>query len=98
MTNSIGLRWAAGGPFQSFHLAGGAGGIAHFFEHFGPGMKVAWQGIQEENVEPDKATTGLIIEQVAASYGKRPIEHLERERDRKQLAILRALAAEQVEV
>jgi ketoreductase RED1 len=98
VTNSIGLRWAAGGPFQSFHLAGGAGGIAHFFKQFGPGMKVAWQGIQEENVEPDGATTGLIIEQVAASYGKTPIEKLERERDRKQLAILRALVAQRGEV
>jgi ketoreductase RED1 len=97
VTNSIGLRWAAGGPFQSFHLAGGSGGISHFFQQFAPGMRIAWKGFQETNVEPDEATTMLIIEQVAASYGKKPMEELERRRDRKQLAILRALAAEEAE-
>ena len=97
VTNSIGLRWAAGGPFQSFHLGGGSGGISHFFQQFSPGMRIAWKGFQETNVEPDEATTGLIIEQVAASYGKQPMEELERRRDRKQLAILRALAAEEAE-
>jgi ketoreductase RED1 len=97
VTNSIGLRWAAGGPFQSFHLAGGSGGISHFFQQFAPGMRIAWKGFQETNVEPDEVTTGLIIEQVAASYGKKPMAELERRRDRKQLAILRALAAEEAE-
>jgi ketoreductase RED1 len=97
VTNSIGLRWAAGGPFQSFHLGGGSGGISHFFQQFAPGMTIAWKGFQETSVEPDEATTGLIIAQVAASYGKMSMEELERRRDRKQLAILRALAAEEAE-
>jgi ketoreductase RED1 len=97
VTNSIGLRWAAGGPFLSFHLAGGSGGISHFFQQFAPGMRIAWKGFQETNVEPDEVTTGLIIEQVAASYGKKPMAELERRRDRKQLAILRALAEEEAE-
>jgi hypothetical protein len=56
---------------------------------------VAWKGFQETNVEPDEATTKLIIDQVSTSYGKKPMEELERRRDRKQLAILRALAAEE---
>jgi len=94
VTNSIGLRWAAGGPFQSFHLAGGSGGISHFFQQFAPGMRIAWKGFQETKVEPDDATTRIIIDQVAASYGSQPMEELERRRDRKHLAILRALAAE----
>lgn len=95
VTNSIGLRWAAGGPFQSFHLAGGSEGISHFFQQFAPGMRIAWKAFRENNIEPDDATTGLIIQQVAASYGKKPMKELERRRDRKQLAILRALAAEE---
>jgi hypothetical protein len=60
-------------------------------------MRIAWKGFRETNVEPDEATVGLITEQVANSYGKKPMEELERRRDRKQLAILRALAAEDVE-
>jgi len=97
VTSSIGLRWAAGGPFQSFHLGGGSGGISHFFQQFAPGMRIAWKGFQETKVEPDDATVALIVDQVAASYGQERMEELERRRDRKQLAILRALAAEEQE-
>jgi ketoreductase RED1 len=85
----VGCLW------ESFHLAGGSGGIAHFFQQFSPGARIAWKGFQETNVEPDEVTTKLIIDQVSASYGKKPMEELERRRDRKQLATLRALAAEE---
>nr|WP_259455865.1 3-hydroxyacyl-CoA dehydrogenase family protein [Bacillus sp. PK3_68] len=30
VTNSIGLRWAVGGPFLTFHLGGGKGDSRHF--------------------------------------------------------------------
>jgi hypothetical protein len=35
---------------------------------------IAWKGFQETNVEPDEATTKLIIDQVSTSYGKKPME------------------------
>ena len=38
VTSSIGLRWAADGPFRSFHLGGGAGGFKSFFKQFGLGL------------------------------------------------------------
>ncbi len=37
VTSSLGIRWATNGPFLSFHLGGGAGGMAHFVEHLGKG-------------------------------------------------------------
>ena len=41
VTSSIGLRWAVAGPFQTFHLGGGPGGLAEFLDKFGPRMKRA---------------------------------------------------------
>jgi ketoreductase RED1 len=90
VTNSIGLRWAAGGPFLSYHLGGGRGGLPAFFKQFGPGLDARWQ-VQNE-VRLDEATTDLIIDQANASFAAVPQEKLESERDQKQLAILRALA------
>ena len=39
---SAGLRWAFMGPFLTFHLAGGEGGIRHFFDQFNPTMDLPW--------------------------------------------------------
>ena len=38
VTSSIGLRWAVAGPFRTFHLGGGPGGLADFLVHLGPTM------------------------------------------------------------
>jgi ketoreductase RED1 len=90
VTNSIGLRWAAGGPFLSYHLGGGRGGLPAFFKQFGPGLDARWQ-VQDE-VRLDEATRDLIVDQANMSFAAVPQEKLESERDQKQLAILRALA------
>src|SRR5260221_3508754 len=45
VTSSIGLRWAADGPFRSFHLGGGAGGFKSFFKQFGPSLNQAWKNM-----------------------------------------------------
>jgi ketoreductase RED1 len=44
------------------------------------------------NVELDAKLQQVIIDQAAASFGKRPIPEMERKRDDSQLAILHALA------
>ena len=36
MSAGIGLRWAFMGPLVTAHLAGGAGGLEYYLEHFGP--------------------------------------------------------------
>jgi carnitine 3-dehydrogenase len=37
-----GLRWALMGPCLTFHLAGGAGGMAHMLDHFGAALLEPW--------------------------------------------------------
>ncbi|BAT61412.1 L-carnitine dehydrogenase [Variibacter gotjawalensis] len=89
VTNSVGLRWAADGPFRSFHLGGGPGGFEHFFRQFGPGLNEAWKNLAPVNLGPTEQQT--IIDQANASFAKTPMPELEAERDAKQIAILRAL-------
>jgi ketoreductase RED1 len=89
VTSSIGLRWAADGPFRSFHLGGGAGGFTSFFKQFGPGLNEAWNNMAP--VDLNEAAQDRIIAQAEASFAARPAEQLESERDAKQLAIIRAL-------
>lgn len=91
VTSSIGLRWAADGPFRSFHLGGGAGGFKSFFKQFGPGLNEAWKNVAPVNL--DEAAQDKIIAQAEASFAAQPPEQLESERDAKQLAIIRALKA-----
>jgi ketoreductase RED1 len=90
VTSSIGLRWAADGPFRSFHLGGGRGGFPAFFKQFAPGMEAAWKS--QAPVSLDEKSQRTIIAQAEASFATNPPERLEAERDAKQLAILRALA------
>ena len=89
VTSSIGLRWAADGPFRSVHLGGGAGGFRSFFKQFGPGLNEAWKNMAP--VDLNEAAQDKIIAQAEASFAARPAEQLESERDAKQLAIIRAL-------
>ena len=92
VTHSVGLRWAVNGPFSSFHMGGGPGGFEAFFKQFAPGMGAAWKNMPAMTLDEDLQR--LIIGQAAASFGKTPFEQLERERDDKQVALLRALHKE----
>jgi ketoreductase RED1 len=90
VTSSIGLRWAADGPFLSFHLGGGPGGLAQFLQHLGPGLEGLWKVLG--GAELDDQTVNLLATQASRAFGTRPIEELESERDRRTLAILNAVA------
>jgi ketoreductase RED1 len=87
VTSSIGLRWAACGPFRTFHLAGGPGGLPHFLEHLGPGLERRWTQLGEPHF--DEPTVALLTEQAAHTFGD--YAELQRRRDADQLAIQRAL-------
>ncbi len=39
---SAGLRYAFMGPFLTYHLAGGEGGMRHFLDHFNPTEELPW--------------------------------------------------------
>jgi ketoreductase RED1 len=91
VTNSIGLRWAAQGPFLSFDLGGGSDGLRQFFNHLGPDLEAIWKVLGSPLL--DDATVGLLTEQAETSFGTLAEAELESERDRRQLAILDALAS-----
>lgn len=89
VTQSIGLRWAVGGPFVSFHLGGGEGGLAAFIKQFGPGMEARWKSLG--NPSFDAPTTEMLLNQIAETYGREDRASLEMQRDRAQLAALTAI-------
>ena len=90
VSSSIGLRWAAAGPFKTFTLGGGTGGFPHFLQHLGPMLENLWKDLGDSHF--DAETTRVLLEQYDASYGKIPITELEQQRDHQQLAIMKALA------
>jgi ketoreductase RED1 len=91
VTASLGLRWATGGPFLSFHLGGGPGGLPHFLRHLGPGMESMWGILGDPRLDQD--TVDLLERQIASAYGDSSIESLERRRDRQQVSVLQALSS-----
>ncbi len=90
VTNSLGLRWAAVGPFKGFHLGGGPGGIKHFLTHLGP----MFQGLFEElgEVHLNGETISEVARQAEEAYGPMPNPLMAHERDRKLLGILQSNA------
>ncbi len=86
--NSLGLRWATIGPFESRHLGGGPGGIRHLAAHVGAAMTF-------EIGTPDPARNEAVYEAVEAAYGvgADAYQQLAEQRDRRTRAVLAALAA-----
>jgi len=89
VSSSIGLRWAAAGPFKTFTLGGGPGGFLHFITHLGPPMEKGWKNLGDPHL--DESTLKILLEQSNNSYGKIPYDELAKERDEEQLAVLHAL-------
>ncbi|MBF6507395.1 3-hydroxyacyl-CoA dehydrogenase NAD-binding domain-containing protein [Saccharopolyspora hirsuta] len=87
MKASLGGRYATVGPFESFHLGGGPGGIRHMMAHLGVGMAERWKDLGHPQLTEDGIAT--ISDQTEAAYGAGPDAYLERSelRDRKQNAI-----------
>ena len=88
--NSLGLRWAAVGPFQGIHLGGGPGGITHFLTHLGPMFEGLFDELGEVRITPE--TIAQLAQQTEAAYGPMPNPRLAKERDCKQLGILQSNA------
>ncbi|MDH3662812.1 MAG: 3-hydroxyacyl-CoA dehydrogenase NAD-binding domain-containing protein [Alphaproteobacteria bacterium] len=84
-----GLRWAGMGTCLTFHLAGGAGGMRHMLEHFGPALEQPWTHLKAPELTPE------LIERMAdgceAQADGRSVRDLERERDAYLVAVLQAL-------
>lgn len=74
-----GLRWAQMGPFLTFHMAGGEGGMRHMLRQFGPALKLPWTRLEAPEL------TEELIERVVggceAQAGERPVAEMARRRD-----------------
>ncbi|MGE0722944.1 MAG: 3-hydroxyacyl-CoA dehydrogenase NAD-binding domain-containing protein [Alphaproteobacteria bacterium] len=85
-----GLRWAIMGPTLTFSLAGGEGGMPHFFAHLGAFTEARWKELGNPRLTEELRKR--IIDGVAEEARGRSIPELAKERDTKLVAILEALA------
>jgi len=51
----MGLRWAIMGPFLTYHLGGGEGGLQHFIDHLGPAFSAWWKSMEPWTLIPPSA-------------------------------------------
>ncbi|MET8957014.1 3-hydroxyacyl-CoA dehydrogenase NAD-binding domain-containing protein [Streptomyces sp. NPDC004393] len=86
VTSSIGLRWAVAGPFRSFHVGGGPGGLPHFLQHLGPVWEDLWHDLGTPTL--NEATAKLLSQD--ADFGE-TIEELKSARDEGEIKVMHAL-------
>ncbi|MFF8957362.1 3-hydroxyacyl-CoA dehydrogenase NAD-binding domain-containing protein [Streptomyces sp. NPDC014894] len=91
VTRSIGLRWAAVGPFEAFHLGGGEGGLRGWLSHLGPGLETAWAELGRPRMTEE--TVEALGAEAERLFGDRTYRRLAQDRDHKQRAVLDALDA-----
>ncbi|PTX56770.1 carnitine 3-dehydrogenase [Litoreibacter ponti] len=89
----FGLRWAQMGLFETYRIAGGEAGMAHFIAQFGPCLQWPWTKLMDVPELTDE-----LIDQIAsqsnAQSGQHSIRELERIRDTNLVAMMRALKAQ----
>ncbi len=88
----FGLRWAQMGLFETYRIAGGEGGMAHFLAQFGPCLSWPWTKLVDVP-DLDEDLIGRIAAQSDAQSGAHSIRELERLRDDNLVAMMRALRA-----
>ena len=79
ITQGPGLRWALQGPFTTYHLAGGAGGIEHYMRHLGPTQEARWRTLGEPKLTED--LVAQLIRDVQESVAGLSLAQLARVRD-----------------
>ena len=87
-----GLRWGVMGPALLFHLAGGVGGIEHFFDHFTQPMNDWWKTLGNPQMTPE--IRKLMVEGTLLESGARSIDALAVQRDAALLGLLQVRARE----
>ncbi|WP_086693523.1 3-hydroxyacyl-CoA dehydrogenase family protein [Streptomyces recifensis] len=95
VTDSIGMRWAVAGPFHTFHLGGGPGGLPHFLTHLGTQMAAGWPHLGRPLL--DESTVALLTQQAQDAFGTESVAELAERRDRAQIALMNALGEDRVE-
>ena len=83
-----GLRWALMGPLMTFHLGGGAGGLRYLMEHID--TTTLWPHLGTPDMTP--AFKDSLYQGVDTEAQGRPISELAPERDRRLVALLKAIS------
>ena len=86
LTHGPGLRWALQGPWLTYHLGGGSGGIAAYLKHLGDTHPARWAELGEP--ELSESVRAMIVEQVLAAYDNQPVQEWADDRDRQLEALL----------
>lgn len=84
--NGPGLRWALMGPFLTYHLGGGQGGMKAFFKHFAEMQKVLWTELGRPVLT--EQLQDRIIEDMTSEVRGRTVDSLVADRDARLIAVL----------
>ena len=85
-----GIRWAIMGPYLTYHLGGGKGGIKYIMDHIGT-SKAEWLKTMAQWTEYPEAVKEKAIEGVDEMVGDMPLEELEAWRDQYLIALNKLL-------
>lgn len=91
VTLALGPRWALTGPYETFAIGGGEGGLAHFLRHLGPAFEALWDDAQRP--EMTESLTQQIVEDVARELDRSRLgqqRHAREGRLRRILAVARS--------
>ncbi|MFS8038359.1 3-hydroxyacyl-CoA dehydrogenase NAD-binding domain-containing protein [Xanthobacter sp. AM11] len=75
-----GLRWALMGQHMTFHLGGGAGGLAHFLHHLLPAVETWWDDLGTPQMT--EALQHKLVQGVIEEADGRSLAELAQRRDR----------------
>jgi len=90
MVHALGPRWAVMGPFATFHLGGGEGGLASFLRHLGPAFERLWDDAKRPSM--DAALQAQIVAETEMMVGGASAQELAAERDVKLRRVLATAA------
>lgn len=90
ITGGPGLRWAFMGTFLAWHLGGGAGGMRHTIEQFGPALKLPWTKLEAPELTDELKER--IVDGCEVECGAREFADMERRRDECLVKIQQVLA------
>ncbi len=85
-----GIRWAIMGPYLTYHLGGGTGGIEYLMRHIGP-KKSAWMETMAKWTVTPESAVDKAIRGVEDMIGGKSLEELERWRDERLVSLLQLL-------
>lgn len=89
VTSGPGMRWAIQGPFLTYHLGGGKGGIRHYLEHLGPSQQYRWSSLGTPVM--DEALKASVVAGVEQATHGQSLADLFAQRDARLLTLQQAI-------